>query len=147
MLARAAKDVSAKIAEVGGAEVCIVDRIANRGIEQRRSGEGIHIQITVNPLVNVTSGHGVRERASARQASGKSARCKAQSQETASCAGIRDGKRRAGLESRDAAEGPMAQQSGFPPGFVLVKRQVVAITHHKAVCAVEVGKATGSVER
>src|SRR5438128_1521222 len=88
-----------------------------------------------------------REGCAALKAGGFHSRGRTETQEGASCAGIKYGERRTGLEQSDAAYGPSTQQCPLHALFVAEPRQIVAIADGQPMRAVEVGQSARGVQR
>src|ERR1700756_3869573 len=103
LLVRTTESVPAEIAEIRGAEVWIVDGVAQRWIKQRGNGESVDVQIpVVHAALNASGSQGASERAAGGQTAGQRAGSKTGPKKRGSRARIRYRERRARLENRDA---------------------------------------------
>src|SRR5579859_2681703 len=96
--------------------------------------------------MNVASGDRAAKSRAGSEAAGKRAGSESRAQERGTSAGIRNGKRRAGLEDADAADGPVPQQRGFDAGGVFEDGQIVAVAHDKALRAIKIRQSARCVQ-
>src|SRR5207248_6686757 len=142
LLVRAAVDVPAEIAEES---YCAIASSRCRHGRSRCEVRGVQVTV-IHAIVNTPACEASGKGTAWGELAPKSERSKAGPKKRCPRCGIRHRERRSRLEDGDAAQSPAAERCSFPSGFIFVKRQIVAVTDHEPVLAVEVRETAGSSE-